>query len=139
VVDESYRSEIIEMQRELTCRPALGPENGGSGKHDKGGYVKKLDLKYRYAAAHRQDCAPPTPEDSPVVSSLARAIHEVTGQTARPMGIGGGTVAAFFREAGLPAAVWSTTSQTAHQPNEYCSIRNLITDAKIMATVFLSS
>jgi len=100
--------------------------------------AQKLDLKIDVEAVHRRDCAPPTPEDSPVVSSLARAIHEVTGQTARPMGIGGGTVAAFFREAGLPAAVWSTISPTAHQANEYCSIKNLITDAKIMAAVFLS-
>jgi len=100
--------------------------------------AQKLDLKIDVEAVHRLDCAPPTPEDSPVVSSLARAIHEVTGQTARPMGIGGGTVAAFFREAGLPAAVWSTISPTAHQANEYCSIKNLITDAKIMAAVFLS-
>ena len=100
--------------------------------------AQKLDLKIDVEAVHRRDCAPPTPEDSPVVSSLARAIHEVTGQTARPMGIGGGTVAAFFREAGLPAAVWSTISPTAHQPNEYCSIKNLITDAKILAALFLS-
>jgi len=100
--------------------------------------AQKLDLKIDVEAVHRLDCAPPTPEDSPVVSSLARAIHEVTGQTARPTGIGGGTVAAFFREAGLPAAVWSTISPTAHQANEYCSIKNLITDAKIMAAVFLS-
>jgi succinyl-diaminopimelate desuccinylase len=54
------------------------------------------------------------------------------------MGIGGGTVAAFFRDAGFPAAVWSTISPTAHQPNEYCSIKNIITDAKIMATFFLN-
>jgi succinyl-diaminopimelate desuccinylase len=99
---------------------------------------KELNLEIEVAAVHRQDSVPPTPADSPVVSSLTRAIHEVTGQTARPMGIGGGTVAAFFRKAGLPAAVWSTHSPTAHQPNEYCSIRNLITDAKIMAAVFLS-
>lgn len=99
---------------------------------------KELNLEIEVAAVHRQDSVPPTPADSPVVSSLTRAIHEVTGQKARPMGIGGGTVAAFFRKAGLPAAVWSTHSPTAHQPNEYCSIRNLITDAKIMAAVFLS-
>ena len=99
---------------------------------------KELNLEIEVAAVHRQDSVPPTPADSPVVSSLTRAIGQVTGQTARPMGIGGGTVAAFFREAGLPAAVWSTISPTAHQPNEYCSIRNLITDAKIMAAVFLS-
>jgi len=100
--------------------------------------AKKLNLKIDIEAIHRQDCPPPTPVDSPVVNFLTKAIKKVTGLKAKPMGIGGGTVAAFFREAGLPAAVWSTTSQTAHQPNEYCSIKNIITDAKIMATVFLS-
>ena len=100
--------------------------------------AKELDLKIAVEAIHRQDCAPPTPVNSPVVTTLAKAIHKVTGLKAKPMGIGGGTVAAFFRYAGLPAAVWSTISPTAHQPNEYCSIKNIITDAKIMATVFLS-
>ena len=38
---ESYRPEIIEMQRELTSRPALSPENGGNGEHDKAEYVKE--------------------------------------------------------------------------------------------------
>jgi succinyl-diaminopimelate desuccinylase len=100
--------------------------------------ARELTLKIGVEAIHRQDCAPPTPEDSPVVTTLAKAINKVTGLKAKSMGIGGGTVAAFFREAGLPAAVWSTISPTAHQPNEYCSIKNIITDAKIMATVFLS-
>jgi len=100
--------------------------------------AKELNLKIDVEAIHRQDCAPPTPVDSPVVTTLAKAIKKVTGLKAKPMGIGGGTVAAFFRKAGLPAAVWSTISPTAHQPNEYCSIKNIITDAKIMATVFLS-
>jgi len=101
--------------------------------------AKELNLKIDVEAIHRQDGPPPTPANSPVVTALARAIKRVTGLTARPIGIGGGTVAAFFREAGLPAAVWSTISPTAHQPNEYCLIKNIITDAKIMATVFLSS
>ena len=100
--------------------------------------ARELKLKINVEAIHRQDCAPPTPVDSPVVTTLAKAIKKVTGLKAKPMGIGGGTVAAFFRYAGLPAAVWSTTSPTAHQPNEYCSIKNIITDAKIMASVFLS-
>jgi len=100
--------------------------------------AKELDLKIDVEAIHRQDCAPSTPVDSPVVTILAKAINKVTGREAKPMGIGGGTVAAFFRYEGLPAAVWSTISPTAHQPNEYCSIKNIITDAKIMATVFLS-
>lgn len=97
----------------------------------------QLDLTMEVEAVHRQDCAPPTPADAPVVTRLARAIKMITGKTATPMGIGGGTVAAFFRKAGLPAAVWSTVSPTAHQPNEYCSIESILTDAKIMATVLL--
>ena len=57
-----------------------------------------------------------------------RAIKEVYGIEARPIGVGGGTVAAFFRKAGLPAAVWSTQSDTAHQPNEYALISHIISD-----------
>ena len=101
------------------------------------GLAEELDVRISVEATHRQDGAPPTSADSPVVKSLANAIKMVTGRKAEPMGIGGGTVAAFFREAGLPAAVWSTISPTAHQPNEYCLIDNIITDAKIMATIFL--
>jgi succinyl-diaminopimelate desuccinylase len=101
--------------------------------------AKQLSLRIQVEVTHRQKAAPPTPADSPVVAALARAIRKVTGLTAEPMGIGGGTVAALFRKAGFPAAVWSTTSPTAHQPNEYCLLKNIITDAKIMATVFLSA
>ena len=54
------------------------------------------------------------------------------------MGIGGGTVAAFFRRAGLPAAVWMTQTDTAHQPNEYCLISNIMTDAKVFACLYLN-
>ncbi|MBN1226014.1 MAG: M20 family metallo-hydrolase [Deltaproteobacteria bacterium] len=97
-----------------------------------------LDLQIDIEPIHRQDAAPSTPEDSPVIAILENSIERVTGLQAKPMGIGGGTVAAFFRNAGLPAAVWSTTSPTAHQPNEYCSVKNLISDAKVMSTVFLN-
>jgi succinyl-diaminopimelate desuccinylase len=53
------------------------------------------------------------------------------------MGIGGGTVAAFFRKAGLQAAVWITMPDSAHQPNEYCLIKNIMTDAKVFACLYL--
>jgi succinyl-diaminopimelate desuccinylase len=78
-----------------------------------------------------------TPMDSPVVKALTRAINTVHNRDARPMGIGGGTVAKFFRQKGLPAAVWSTTDATAHSPNEYCLLSNLVADAKIFAHVYL--
>ena len=78
-----------------------------------------------------------TPMDSPVVEALIRAIKTVHDREARPMGIGGGTVAKFFRQKGLPAAVWSTTDSTAHSPNEYCLLPNLVADAKVFAHVYL--
>ena len=53
------------------------------------------------------------------------------------MGIGGGTVAAFFRREGFNAAVWAKMDETAHQPNEYCIIDNMVDDAKVYAHIFL--
>ena len=85
---------------------------------------------------HRHDAPSPTPTDAPVVAALQAAVRTVTGREAKPMGIGGGTVAAFFREKGLPAAVWSTCPDTAHQPNEYCLISQVISDAKVFATIY---
>jgi len=81
--------------------------------------------------------APTTDPEAPVVQALVRAIREVYGREAKPQGIGGGTVAAFFRQRHLPAAVWMTVSHSAHQPNEFCLVSNLVNDARVMAHVFL--
>ncbi len=83
----------------------------------------------------REEAAPATAPDAPVVGALARAIKEVYGVEAGPVGIGGGTVAAVFRRAGFDAAVWSTLDDMAHQPNEYCRISNLLNDARVFAHV----
>jgi len=97
----------------------------------------ELDLSINIEAVQRQENTNPTPANAPVVKALTAAIKKVTGRDARPMGIGGGTVAAFFRQAGLPAAVWNTEANTAHQPNEYCLISSIITDAKTFACIYL--
>jgi succinyl-diaminopimelate desuccinylase len=81
--------------------------------------------------------APPTPPDSVVVESLQKAVKAVYDLEAKPMGIGGGTVAAIFRQAGYEAACWSKLDETAHQPNEYCIIDNMMGNAKVFAHVFL--
>lgn len=80
---------------------------------------------------------PATDPEAPVVQALVRAVREVYGREARPQGIGGGTVAAFFRQRGLPAVVWLTVSHTAHQPNEFCLLSNLVGDARVLAHLFL--
>jgi len=85
----------------------------------------------------RLDAPAPTPKDSEIVRLLERALREVRGIQPRVGGIGGGTVAALFRKIGLPAAVWSTIDEMAHQPNEYAKIDNLVNDAKVMAALML--
>jgi len=102
-----------------------------------GGIASELDLEIKLDTIQRQEAPEPTPVDSPVVLALKRAIRGVTGREGTPMGIGGGTVAAFFRKYGLPAAVWSTCADTAHQPNESSRIPDILTDAKILAALYL--
>ncbi len=97
----------------------------------------ELGLDIAVEPVYRQEATAPTSPEAPVVKALAGAIKRVTGREAKAMGIGGGTVAAFFRRAGLPAAVWATGFDSAHQPNEYCLISNILADAKVFACLFL--
>ncbi len=75
----------------------------------------------------------PTPPSHPLVRSLAEAIREDRGIDPKPVGIGGGTVARYFRKRGIPAAVWQTCDATAHQPNEYARLSNVVADARVFA------
>jgi len=79
----------------------------------------------------------PTPPDSPVVLALAQAVQEVYGVQPKPTGIGGQTVAAFFRKKGLRAAVWEKILGCAHAPNEMIAIENLIGNAKVFARMMV--
>jgi succinyl-diaminopimelate desuccinylase len=101
--------------------------------------VEKFGVTLEVEPVQELPSAPPTSAEAPVVLALQRAIREVYGRQASPQGIGGGTVAAFFRQQGLPAAVWMTSSDTAHQPNEFCLLSNLLGDARVLAHVFLSA
>jgi len=83
----------------------------------------------------REQAAPPTSPDAEVVTRLRAAIRDVYGVTARPAGIGGGTVAAIVRRMGLSAAVWSKLVPNAHVPNEATRVSCNIGDAKVIATM----
>jgi succinyl-diaminopimelate desuccinylase len=102
-----------------------------------GEVAARFGVKLEVTPVQELPSAPATSPEAPVVKALIRAIGEVYGREARPQGIGGGTVAAFFRQAGLPAAVWMTVSHTAHQPNEFCLLSHLLGDARVLAHVFL--
>lgn len=78
-----------------------------------------------------------TPASAPVVAFLKRAVKEVYGVDAKPVGIGGGTVGAYLRKAGFDCVVWARMNETAHQPNENADIANIIGDAKVFASLAL--
>ncbi len=79
----------------------------------------------------------PTPKDSPVVKKLSAAIKAAWNQETKIIGIGGGTVGAELRNKGFDCVVWSTLDETAHMPNEYCIVQNLVKDAVTLAYLML--
>jgi succinyl-diaminopimelate desuccinylase len=97
---------------------------------------RKFKVKITISFAQQDQAAPPTSPEAPVVEAIIRAVKDLRRRRPKPMGIGGGTVAAYFRRAGIPAAVWGTMAETAHSPDEYCLIENILDDAKIFAHIF---
>jgi succinyl-diaminopimelate desuccinylase len=101
--------------------------------------ANRFGVSLEVEAVQTLPSAPPTAPEAPVVRALAQAIRRVYGRDATPQGIGGGTVAAFFRQAGLPAAVWMTANDCAHQPNEFCLLSHILGDAKVLVHVCLAA
>ncbi len=102
-----------------------------------GGYYSNTPVKIEVSIFHHEPSAPPTSADAPEVGALKEAIKKVYNVEGRPMGIGGGTVAALLRRKGYKAVVWSKMDELAHQPNEYAKIDNLIGDAQVFAYLCL--
>lgn len=101
------------------------------------GVEKKFKVKIHAEVQQKAPAAPLTSIQAPVVQALKKAVKAVYKKDAKAMGIGGGTVAAVFRRAGFPAACWSKLDETAHQPDEYCIIDNMVDDAKVYGHIFL--
>lgn len=75
----------------------------------------------------------PTSRDSEIVDRLGKSINKVLKIEPNVIGIGGGTVASFFRRKGLPVAVWSKIDEVAHSPNEYVKFEDLYANSAILA------
>ncbi|MCB2193160.1 MAG: M20 family metallo-hydrolase [Deltaproteobacteria bacterium] len=85
---------------------------------------------------NRVQSPPATDPQSPVVRSLVRGIKQVRGLEPTVGGVGGGTVASFFRRKGLPVAVWYSCEQSVHQPDEFARVSSMIADAKVLALIY---
>jgi len=93
---------------------------------------KKHGVSISYSIGQRNE-SPPTSQDSPLIKFLSKYVEEVYKVKTKAIGIGGGTFAAFLRKEGIDCAVWARIDHTAHQPNEYAILENILGDAKIMA------
>jgi succinyl-diaminopimelate desuccinylase len=96
----------------------------------------KHGVKMSYEVVQRNESKATAP-DASVVKRLAKSVKEVYGVDAKPIGIGGGTVGAYLRNAGFDSVVWSRLEETAHQPNENAQIANIVGDAKVFASLML--
>ncbi len=111
------------------------------GKEVKEKYIKKINgkilPKIEINVLQRLDAPKPTNPNSNIVKLLQDALTKLRGREAKVGGIGGGTFAAYFRKLGIPAVVWSTIDELAHQPNEYAKVENMVGDAEVMAALAL--
>jgi len=100
----------------------------------------EVEAKYRVTVEYspvQLTQSVPTAQDAPIVKKLSAAVSEVYSIKPRPVGIGGGTMAAYLRNIGIDCAVWTKTDETLHQPNEYALLENILGDAKVMALLAL--
>ncbi|MCX5783099.1 MAG: M20/M25/M40 family metallo-hydrolase [Elusimicrobia bacterium] len=81
----------------------------------------------------------PTPVDAEVVKLVVEGAKKVYKVQARPVGMGAATVAGHVRHYGFPAVAWCKFQDTAHQPNEYCLLENIIGDAKVFAYAMINA
>lgn len=98
--------------------------------------VSQVEEKYKVQIEVKEvqaEESPATSKDSKVAQELKLALKKVHDIDARFIGIGGGTVAAALRNRGMDAVVWSSIDELAHQPNEYCNIKNIAQDAMTIA------
>ncbi|MCS7118864.1 MAG: M20 family metallo-hydrolase [Archaeoglobaceae archaeon] len=81
--------------------------------------------------------SPKTSENSEIALRLSQTIEMLRGTKTRFIGIGGNTCASFLRNTGFKDTVaWCTADGTAHKPNEYCLIDNMVEDAKVFFSIF---
>jgi succinyl-diaminopimelate desuccinylase len=101
-------------------------------------FEKKTGAIIKIEVLQKSVAPRPTDASAKIVSMLTEAIKKLRGVEPKVGGIGGGTCAAFFRKIDVPAVVWCSIDETAHQPNEYAKIENLANDAKIFAFLAIS-
>jgi succinyl-diaminopimelate desuccinylase len=97
-------------------------------------YEYRYNVKISLEFPQRADAAQGTSPESKIAATLVKVLRQ-SGVDAYCGGIGGGTCGGILREHGIPAVVWSTLDELAHQPNEYLIIDNLVQDTSVFLAV----
>ena len=97
---------------------------------------EKSGAKITVKVEQRTYAGKPSSTETEEYKAFESAVKSVIKKKPETVGVGGGTCANFFRLKGMDAYVWQTGGGSLHQPNEYVDIDNLVTDAKVYATLF---
>jgi len=99
-------------------------------------WEQRTKAKITVSVEQRTRSGKPSDIKCPEFNAFRESISSVIGSDPETVGVGGGTCANFCRLAGYNAYVWQTGGGSLHQPNEYCDLNNLMSDAKVFATLF---
>ena len=97
-------------------------------------FRKRYGIRATVEVVERIDSARETPHDSEIAVLVRKAVTAFLKQP-EYVGSSGQTVANILREHGIPSVAWCKIDNTAHHPNEYCTIKNMILDTKVFATI----
>jgi succinyl-diaminopimelate desuccinylase len=118
VIPKYRQDDILAVARDI------------AGRHE-----ARTGAKIGITEVQRHVSGSPSSTDGVVFEALMDSIESVIGKRPRPVGVGGATCANFFRKEGYDAYVWECGGGTLHGPNEYVVIDNMVTDAKVFATL----
>ncbi|MFA6710374.1 MAG: M20 family metallo-hydrolase [Candidatus Methanomethylophilaceae archaeon] len=99
-------------------------------------HSKKTGAKITVKVEQCTFAGQPSSVDNPDFQAFRESVSSIIGKDVDTIGVGGGTCANFFRLKGLNAYVWQCGGGTLHQPNEHVFLDNIVTDAKVFATLF---
>lgn len=99
---------------------------------------EKFGVKVTFDFNQYEQAPAPTSPDAEAVKLMSEAVKQIFPDIKlKIVGVGGGTCAAYFRQAGIPAVVWGQEADVAHMPNEYVPIEYLLNDAKVFGLLML--
>lgn len=99
-------------------------------------HAERTGARITVTVVNNETSGKPSSTDTRGFRALCDAVESVTGHVPEAVGVGGGTCANLFRKKGFDAYVWQCGGGTLHAPNEHVVMSNLMTDAKVFATLY---